>query len=125
MISFDAIGKAFGTYRITKYFQKRAQYECAVDIYRKKMSTSILTSTVSASTNEFPEFGAFDDTLLYNELMQPCDDFIIALFTKYVKDRKPIIDNIKANRKIHSVVSIDHTFQAASRTKAYTKSSDG
>jgi hypothetical protein len=83
-ISFEAIGKAFGTYRITKYFQKRAQYECAVDIYRKKMPTNILTSTVLASTNVFLDFGAFDNPLLFNELMQPCDDFIIELFTKYM-----------------------------------------
>ena len=57
--------------------------------------------------------------------MQPSNDYITAIFTNYVKSKADIMHDMNNNILVHSIVSIDHTFNIAGRIKTHTTSSDG
>jgi hypothetical protein len=107
--SFDEVAHSIAEAHYTLYLSRRASYFESFTI--TKRSANLSSQIIQ------PTFSQVDDPNGYNESRGPYATFLVDLFVEYYNSRKDIIKLSLENIKPHSIMSLDHTYNNAGRTK--------
>ena len=118
-ISFSAMKSILSTNRVNLYQEKMIRYYTAVEYFKTRTGTHLF----GESYNPIP-FSDMGDRNGFNEVEVMSEDYIIDLFKEYISERKETILSYLTKSDIHSVQSLDHTFNISKKTIKISKTSN-
>ena len=120
-LSFDEIGQVIGSMRVERYLRQKSLWEMEMLSYKKDLAYKREAFGLDVEEVELPQFGLMDDRRGYNEQITIDSEYLVALFKGYVDLNQEFITEMLDGVIPHWCVSLDHTYEVASRTKDYSE----